>query len=75
MITILTNTVNRYFNYVAWCLVVIFWGIGLIIWLSVFKKVKAIIAPFIVCPRCGHAFADKRTAYGLLKVLKPWTWF
>ena len=75
VITILTNTVNRYFNYVAWGLVVIFWGIGFIIWLSVFKKVKAIIAPFIVCPRCGHAFADKRTAYGLLKVLKPWTWF
>ena len=75
VITILTNTVNTYFNYVAWGLVVIFWGLGLFIWLSVFKKVKAIIAPFIVCPRCGHAFADKRTAYGLLKVLKPWTWF
>ena len=28
-----------------------------------------------VCPRCGHTFADKRTAVSLLKVLQPWTWF
>lgn len=75
VITILTNTVNKYFNYVAWGLVIVFWGLGVFIWLSAFKKVKAIIAPFIVCPRCGHAFADKRTAYSLLKILKPWTWF
>lgn len=73
-ITALTKTVDKYFNYVAWLLVIICWIIGLFIWISVRKKVKAIISPFIVCPRCGHTFSDKRTALGLLKVFKPWTW-
>jgi len=74
VVQILTSTVNKYFNYVAWGLVVAAWGLGLFIWLMIFKKVKAMIAPFLVCPRCGHTYADKRTAYSLLKVLKPWTW-
>ena len=74
VVQILTNTVDKYFGYVAWGLVVAAWLIGLFIWLQVFKKVKALLSPFIVCPRCGHTFADKRTAYSLLKVLKPWTW-
>lgn len=74
VIQILTNTVDKYFGYVAWGLVVAAWLIGLFIWMQVFKKVKALLSPFLVCPRCGHTFADKRTAYSLLKVLKPWTW-
>lgn len=74
VITTITNTVDKYFGYVAWGLVVAAWAIGFFIWMQIFKKVKAMLAPFIVCPRCGNAFADKRTAYGLLKVLQPWKW-
>jgi hypothetical protein len=73
-VQIIMKTIDGYFGYVAWGLVLIAWGAALIIWLSVFKKVKAITKPFVVCPNCGHAFADKRTALGLLKILKPWTW-
>ena len=40
-----------------------------------FKKVKQFISPFIVCPRCGHTFADKRTAMGLIRAFQPWKWF
>ncbi|MBQ7127909.1 MAG: hypothetical protein IJO18_02910, partial [Alphaproteobacteria bacterium] len=61
--------------YVAWGLVVGAWAIGLYIWWLVSKKVKSILKPFNVCPRCGHTYADKRTALGLLKVFQPWTWF
>lgn len=75
VVQIITNTVDKYFDYVAWGLVIAAWAIGLLIWSNVSKKVKAIIEPFIVCPRCGHAFADKRTVSGLLKVIQPWTWF
>ncbi len=74
VINVITDTVDKYFGYVAWGLVIAAWAIGLLIWISVFKKVKALISPFLVCPRCGHTFADKRTAYSLLKVLQPWKW-
>lgn len=74
VVTIITDTVDDYFGYVAWGLVIAVWLLGALIWFSMFKKTKAMIAPFIVCPRCGHTFTDKRTAYGLLKVLQPWKW-
>jgi len=69
------KTVNKYFGFVAWGLVVAAWLFGLYIWMFMNKKYKATIAPFIVCPRCGHAFADKRTAMSMLKILQPWKWF
>lgn len=74
-ITVITGTVDKYFGYVAWGLVIAVWAIGLYLWFMMFKKVKSIIKPFNVCPRCGHTYADKRTALGLLKVFQPWTWF
>ena len=74
-ITIITNTVDSYFGYVAWGLVVAVWAIGLYVWFLVYKRAKAILKPFNVCPRCGHTYADKRTAMGLLKVFQPWNWF
>ncbi len=74
-ITVITNTVDTYFGYVAWGLVVAAWALGIYLWHLVFGKVKAIIRPFNVCPRCGHTYADRRTALGLLKVLQPWKWF
>ena len=74
-ITIITNTVDSYFGYVAWGLVVAVWAIGLYMWFLVYKRVKSILKPFNVCPRCGHTYSDKRTAMGLLKVFQPWTWF
>lgn len=69
------KTVNKYFAYVMWAYLIVGWGIGLYIWLTVRKYVKGLVAPFIVCPRCGHTFADKRTMVSLLKVLQPWKWF
>lgn len=74
-ITVITRTVDSYFGYVAWGLVIAAWAIGLYIWFLMSKKVKSIIKPFNVCPRCGHTYADKRTALGLLKVFQPWKWF
>lgn len=74
VVTALTGTVDKYFGYVAWGLVVAAWAIGMLIWFMLFKKVKAMLEPFIVCPRCGHTFADRRTAMGLLKVFQPWKW-
>ena len=74
-ITVITSTVDKYFGYVAWGLVFAAWALGLYIWSLFFKKAKAILKPFNVCPRCGHTYADKRTALGLLKVFQPWTWF
>ena len=65
---------NKYFGYVAWGLVIAAWALGLYIWHLIFGKAKAIIKPFNVCPRCGHTYADKRTALGLLKVFQPWKW-
>lgn len=75
VVQILTNTVNKYFNYVAWGLVIATWAVGFIIWMSVFKKMKQVISPFIVCPRCGHTFSDKRTIMGIIKAFQPWKWF
>ncbi len=74
VITVITDTVDQYFGYVAWGLVIAVWLLGLLLWISLFKKTKAVISPFIVCPRCGHTFTDKRTAYSLLKVVQPWKW-
>ena len=74
VITVITDTVDKYFGYVAWGLVIAFWVLGLWIWHAMFKKTKAVIAPFIVCPRCGHTFADKRTVYGFLQIIQPWKW-
>ena len=75
VVQILTSTVNKYFNYVAWGLVFATWAIGFVVWLLVFKRVKLFLKPFIVCPRCGHTFSDKRTFLGLLKAFQPWKWF
>lgn len=74
VITVITDTVDQYFGYVAWGLVIAVWVLGLFIWHAMFKKTKAVIAPFVVCPRCGHTFADKRTAYGFMQILQPWKW-
>ena len=74
-ITVITRTVDTYFGYVAWGLVIAAWALGIYLWHLVFGKLKAIIKPFNVCPRCGHTYADKRTALGLLKVFQPWKWF
>lgn len=71
----LTRTVNENFNYVAWGLVIAVWALGFIIWLIAFSRVKLFLKPFIVCPRCGHTFSDKRTFLGLLKAFQPWKWF
>ncbi|MBR2285880.1 MAG: hypothetical protein IJ866_00225 [Alphaproteobacteria bacterium] len=69
------KTVNKYFGYVMWGYLILMWGVGLYIWLTVRKYVKGLTAPFLVCPRCGHTYADKRTAVSLLKVVQPWKWF
>lgn len=74
-ITVITNTVDTYFGYVAWGLVIAAWALGIYLWHLVFGRAKAIIKPFNVCPRCGHTYADKLTAMGLLKVFQPWKWF
>ncbi len=74
-ITVITGTVNQYFGYVAWGLVIAAWAVGLYIWMMIRKKFKAVTAPFIVCPRCGNTFSDKRTVMSLLKVFQPWQWF
>lgn len=75
VVNIITNTVNKYFGYVAWGLVIAAWAVGLFIWFKMYGKMRALIAPFLVCPRCGHTYADRRTAMGLLKVVQPWKWF
>ena len=75
VIQVLTRTVDSYFAYVAWGLVIAAWALGLYIWSMMLKKYKMVIAPFLVCPRCGHTYADKRTAMSLLKALQPWKWF
>lgn len=75
VINVITDTVNKYFGYVAWGLVIAAWAVGLYVWLMAKKKVKMMIAPFQVCPRCGHTFVDKRGAMNLVKMLQPWNWF
>jgi len=74
VVQILTNTVNKYFGYVAWGLVIAAWALGLFIWFYAFAKVNAFLKPFLVCPRCGHTIADKRTAVGLIRAFQPWKW-
>jgi len=75
VVQILTNTVNEYFGYVAWGLVFVAWVLGFAIWAFAFSKVRLFLKPFLVCPRCGHTIADKRTAMGLLSAFQPWKWF
>ena len=75
VIKALTNTVNQNFDFVAWGLVILTWAIGFVAWFFAYRKVKMFLSPFIVCPRCGHTFADKRTAMGFLKIFQPWKWF
>ncbi|MDE6250184.1 MAG: hypothetical protein K2M34_00925 [Alphaproteobacteria bacterium] len=75
VITTLTKTVDKYFGYVAWGLVIAAWAVGVYIWMMVNKKVKLMIAPFQVCPRCGHTFVDRRGAMNFIKMLQPWKWF
>ena len=75
VVQILTRTVDKYFGYVAWGLVIAAWVAGLFVWNMIFKKYKLVVAPFLVCPRCGHTYADKRTAMSLLKALQPRKWF
>ena len=74
VVQILTKTVNKYFGYVAWGLVIAAWALGLFIWFYAFAKVNAFLKPFLVCPRCGHTIADKRTAMGLIRAFQPWKW-
>ena len=69
------KTVNKYFGYVMWGYLIAMWVLGLYIWLTVRRYVVGLVAPFIVCPRCGHTFADKRTAMGILRAIQPWKWF
>lgn len=75
VLQILTRTVDEYFDYAAWGMVVAAWVVGVLVWLFIRKKYRMIVAPFIVCPRCGHAFADRRSLRGWLKILQPWKWF
>ena len=75
VVQILTQTVNTNFDYVAWGLVIVVWVLGLLVWLIIKKRVKLFTSPFIVCPRCGHTFSDKRTALGLMRAFQPWKWF
>ncbi|GHT57561.1 hypothetical protein FACS18945_2190 [Bacteroidia bacterium] len=76
VIQILTRTVNQYFGYVAWGLVIIAWIAGLFIWIQINGKVKLMLKPFIVCPRCGATIVDKKAAFGtVFKLLTPWKWF
>jgi O-antigen/teichoic acid export membrane protein len=71
----LTGMVDRYFGYVAWGLVIAAWVVGFVLWIMISGKVKNLTRPFLVCPRCGHTFADKRTAFMMLKFIQPWNWF
>lgn len=71
----LMGLVNKYFGYVAWGLVIAAWAGGLVVWFMIMGKYRNLVRPFLICPRCGHTYADKRTGYMLAKVLKPWQWF
>ncbi len=76
VVEILTNTVNKYFGYVAWGLVIAAWLVGLFVWSKILGWYKMAVAPFIVCPNCGFTFVDKkRMAASLLKAVQPWKWF
>jgi hypothetical protein len=72
----LTALVDKYFGYVMWGIMIAAWFAGLMIWFKAMGYVKAVTAPFVVCPRCGNTFADKkRLALGILKIFQPWKWF
>jgi hypothetical protein len=72
----LTRMVDEYFDYVMWGIVIAAWIAGLFIWSKGMGYVNAITKPFVVCPRCGYTFADKkRVALSFLKIFQPWTWF
>ncbi|MDR0967312.1 MAG: hypothetical protein LBL75_00555 [Rickettsiales bacterium] len=72
----LTALVDTYFGYVMWGIMGLLWLVGLIIWAQLMKYAKLITAPFVVCPRCGYTFTDKkRLTLGLLKIFQPWKWF
>ena len=43
VITVITDTVDQYFNYVAWGLVIAVWVLGFLIWRAIFKKTKIFI--------------------------------
>jgi len=74
-VDIIMRTIDKYFGYVAWALLVIAWIIIFFIWKSVHSKYKIMIEPFIICPNCGHAFTNKkRIANALLKAIQPWKW-
>ena len=75
-VQIIMRTIDKYFIYVAWALVVGAWLIGFILWNMVRKKYKLMIEPFMVCPNCGHAFTNKKRIAGvLMKAVQPWRWF
>ena len=71
----LMSLVNKYFGYVAWGLVIAAWLAGFIIWVSIMGKLRSLTRPFLICPRCGHTYADARTGFMLMKVFQPWKWF
>lgn len=73
-VQIIMNTIDNYFEFAAWAHVIVAWLIIAFIWTKIRKKVKLAISPFIVCPNCGHAFSDKRTMLGILRIFKPWEW-
>ena len=74
-VQIIMGTINKYFGFVAWGIVALVWAAAAFAWFSVYGKFKLMIAPFIVCPNCGHAFTDKkRIALSLAKIFQPWKW-
>ena len=74
-VQIIMGTINTYFGYVAWGLIAIVWAAAFAGWFMAFGKFKMLIAPFIVCPNCGHAFTNnKRVALSVLKIFQPWKW-
>ena len=74
-VDIIMRTIDKYFGYVAWALVIIAWLLAFFIWKSVHSKYKLMIEPFMVCPNCGHAFTNKKRVAGLLlKIVQPWKW-
>lgn len=72
----LTKLVDQYYDLVMWMLVYATWVGGAIVWFVVLSKIKSLTKPFVICPRCGHTFTDKkRLGAMLLNLLKPWKWF
>ncbi|MCL2748476.1 MAG: hypothetical protein FWE50_00150 [Alphaproteobacteria bacterium] len=72
----LTALVDQYYGLVMWMLVYAAWIAGAVIWFMVLGKIKSLTKPFVVCPRCGHTFTDKkRLGMMVVNMLKPWNWF